>query len=321
MVISVRMREQCAVLTVLLYLLLAAQVGAEVIDSVAAVVNQDVITVSEVEEAGQPMFAQIAAEAPPGQRETALRQARQSVLDKLINKYLLLQKAEEMKISVSPAEIAAAKQNILQRGNLSEQDFRQELKKMGLTERQYQENLKEQILSSKLISYAVRAKAVIPENKLREYYEHSYPVSKPGYHLLQIGLVVQGDDKQAAAAKAEDLRRLALNGADFRELARQHSQLPSAADGGDIGVFQEDELAAAARAAVTSLRPGEISPVLDAGGSFMMFKLLSAGKEAAKPPYESVKEEIHTLLRKQEMETRYQTWIEEIRQQAYIKIL
>ena len=119
----------------------------------------------------------------------------------------------------------------------------------------------------------------------------------------------------------QELRRLALNGADFRELARQHSQLPSAADGGDIGTFQEDELAEAARAAVTSLRPGEISPVLDAGDSFMIFKLLSAGKEAAKPPYESVREEIHTLLRKQEMEARYQTWIEEIRQQAYIKIL
>jgi peptidyl-prolyl cis-trans isomerase SurA len=322
MVISVRMMKQCGSLTVLFWLLFAAWAGAEVIDSVAAVVNQDVITVSEVEEAGQPVFAQITAETPPGpQRQEALRQARQAVLDKLINKHLMLQQADEMKISVSPAEVEAAKQDILQRGGLSEQDFQHELKKMGLTAQQYQENLKEQILSSKLISYAVRAKVVIPEEKLREYYENSYPVKKAGYHLLQIGITVQGNDRKAAAEKAEELRRQAVAGADFRELARQHSELPSAADGGDIGTFQEDELAAATRAAVTSLQPGGISPVLDTGNSFMIFKLLSAGKEAAKPPFESVKEEIHDLLQKQEMEARYQTWIEEIRRQAYIKIL
>jgi peptidyl-prolyl cis-trans isomerase SurA len=321
MVISVRMMKQCASLTMLFWLLPATWAGAKVIDSVAAVVNQDVITVSEVEEAGQPIFAQIAAEAPPGQREEALRQARQAVLDKLISKHLMLQQAEEMKISVSPGEIEAAKQDILQRGGLSEEDFQRELNKMGLTAQQYQENLKEQILSSKLISFAVRAKVVIPEEQLRKYYENSYPVKKAGYHLLQIGVTVQSSGRKAAAEKAEELRRQAVAGADFSELARQHSELPSAADGGDIGTFEEDELAAATRAAVTSLQPGGISPVLDTGDSFMIFKLLSAGKEAAKPPFESVREEIHELLQKQEMEARYKTWIEEIRRQAYIKIL
>ncbi len=315
------MMKQCASLTVLFWLLAASQAGAEVIDSVAAVVNQDVITVSEVEEAGQPIFAQINAEAPPGQREEALRQARQSVLDKLISKHLMLQQAEEMKISVSPAEIEAARKDILERGGLSEEDFQRELKKMGLTAQQYQENLKEQILSSKLISFAVRAKVVIPEEKLLEYYEHSYPVKKAGYHLLQIGITAQGSSRKAAAEKAEELRRQAVAGADFRELAKKHSELPSAADGGDIGTFEEDELAAATRAAVASLQPGGISPVLDTGDSFMIFKLLSAGKEAAKPPFESVRGEIHELLQKQELEARYQTWIEEIRRQAYIKIL
>ncbi len=315
------MMKRCVSLTALFFFLLTSWAGAKVVDSGAAVVNQDVITVSEVEEAGHTIFTQIKAEAPPGQQEEALRQAREAVLDKLINKHLLLQQAEEMKISVSPAEIDAAQKDIMERGGLSEEGFQVELKKMGLTEQQYRENLKEQILGSRLIGYAVRSKVVIPEEKLKEYYENSYPVKGAGYHLLQIGISVQDSSRKAAAEKAEALRQQAMAGADFRKLAQQHSELPSASDGGDIGVFQEDELAPATRTAVTSLQPGDISPVIDTGDHFMIFKLLSSEKKAEKPPYESVRDEIHDLLLKQEMEARYKTWIEEIRQQAYIKIL
>ena len=314
------MMKRCGSLTALLFFLLSSWAGAKVVDSGAAVVNQDVITVSEVEEAGKAIFTQIKAEAPPGQQEEALRQAREAVLDKLINKHLLLQQAEEMKISVSPTEIDAAQKDIMAQGGLSAEAFQAELRKMGLTEAQYRENLKEQILSSRLIGYAVRSKVVIPEEKLKEYYTNSYPVKGAEYHLLQLGVSVEKSRKDAAE-KTEKLRQQALAGADFKQLARQHSELPSAADGGDIGVFQADELAPATREAVTALQPGDISPVIDTGDHFMIFKLLSSEHKAEKTPYESVREEIHTILLKQEMEARYKTWIEEIRKQAYIKIL
>jgi parvulin-like peptidyl-prolyl isomerase len=72
---------------------------------------------------------------------------------------------------------------------------------------------------------------------------------------------------------------------------------------------------------VTSLKSGGISPVIDTPEGWMIFKLLSSGKDATKAPYESVKNEIHEILHKQELETRYKTWIEEIRSGAYIRIL
>jgi len=114
-----------------------------------------------------------------------------------------------------------------------------------------------------------------------------------------------------------------MGGQDFKQLARQYSDLPSAVDGGDIGAFQEDEMAEYMRDAVTSLKPGEISPVVESPNGYMLFKLLSSqeGKIITKVPYESVKEEIRNTLYQQEMEKRYDTWLEEIRNQAYIKIL
>jgi peptidyl-prolyl cis-trans isomerase SurA len=295
--------------------------AGEVVDSCAAVVNQDVITVSEVEEAAKPVFARIKAEVPFSQRDEALRQARKNVIDKLIEKHLLLQQAEQMKIAVSDAEVEAARKDILERGSVSEEEFKAELGKMGLNEQQYRENLKEQILSSKLVGYAVRSKVVVPEEKIKAYYEEKYTAKAAGYHLLQIGFAFGETTKQAAREKAEEVRRLAVSGQDFQELAKQRSQLPSAADGGDIGVLKPEDMALSMREAVTSLQPGGISPVVETPDGFMIFKLLASGQDAAKAPYESVRSEIHELLRKQELETRYKTWIEEIRSGAYIRIL
>ena len=314
------MRRFCVVL-VLCFLLRAMPSGAgEVVDSCAAVVNQDVITVSEVEEMLRPVLERIKAEVPFSQRDEAMRQARRSAIDKLIEKHLILQQAEQMKISISNAEVEAARKDILERSGAGEEEFKAELSKMGLTEQQYRENLKEQILSSKLIGYAVRSKVVVPEEKIREYYEKKYTAKASGYHLLQIGFAF-GSSKQAAKQKADEARRLALSGQDFQALAKQRSELPSAADGGDIGVFKAEEMASYMREAVLPLQPGGISPVVETQDSFMLFKLLSSGQDAAKAPYESVRGEIQDILRKQELEARYKKWIEEIRSSAYIKIL
>lgn len=316
-------KRVCSSLAALIFLLASWTESAEVVDACAAVVNQDVITVSEVEEAVRPVFERIAAETPPGQRrDEAMLQARRAVLERLIEKHLILQQAEQMKIVVSEAEVETARKDILERGRMSEADFQAELEKLNLTEQQYRDNLREQILSSRLVGYAVRSKVVVPEEKIRDYYEKQYTAKAAGYHLLQIGFRVSGEGGRVAARqKAESVRQRVLAGENFQELARRHSELPSAADGGDIGVFKADEMAPHMREAVATLQPGGISPVVETTDDLMVFKLLAAGQDAVKAPYESVRQEIHELLHQQEMEARYKTWIEEIRSGAYIKML
>ena len=320
-------------LLLFLFLLLAQVFAAHanIIDSCVAVVNDDVITLSEVNEAGKPIFQRIAEQAPPEQLAEALKQARQTVIDKLIEKKLLVQQAKRMHISVSDEDVDRALEQIMKRNGTTMEQFRAELARMGMDEQQYRENLRDQILGSKLINYEVRSKVIVPEEQIIDYYDQHYTeqVEAGGYYILQIGVTVdsEGDNpaeaKKAARKKAERIRSLAMGGQDFKQLARQYSDLPSAVDGGDIGAFQEDEMASYMRDAVTSLKPGEISPVVESPDGFMLFKLLSSqeGKIITKVPYESVKEEIRNTLYQQEMEKRYDVWLEEIRSQAYIKIL
>lgn len=319
-------------LTALLVIQIAPS-RAEVIDSCVAVVNTDVITLSEVNEAGLPIFQRIAEQAPSDQLAQALQKARHTVIEKLIDKKLLVQQANLMNITVSDEDVDQALNRILQQNNTSMEKFRTELAKMGMTEKQYRENLRDQILGSKLINYEVRSKVIITEEKILDYYDQHYTeqVGAGGYYILQIGIRWDKNDapddpvaaKQEAKKKAERILSLARSGKNFKELASQYSDLPSAVDGGDIGVFQADEMASYMRDAVTQLKPGEISPVIESPEGYMIFKLLSSqeGQIITKVPYESVKEEIRNTLYQQEMRKRYDTWLDEIRNQAYIKIL
>ncbi len=310
-----------------------SSVQANIIDSCVAVVNDDVITLSEVNEAGKPMFQRVAEQVPPEQLADALKQARQTVIEKLIEKRLLVQQAEQMQISVSDEDVDRALAQILERNSTTMEQFKSELARMGVDEQQYRENLRDQLLGSKLINYEVRSKVIVPEEKIIDYYDQHYTeqVGAGGYYILQIGVTLDKEGmpadpveaKEAARKKAERILSLAMGGQDFKQLARQYSDLPSAVDGGDIGAFQKDEMAEYMRDAVTSLKPGEISHVVESPNGYMLFKLLSSqeGKIITKVPYDSVKEEIRNTLYQQEMEKRYDTWLEEIRSQAYIKIL
>jgi len=306
--------------------------SAEIIDRCVAVVNDDIITLSDVNEAGKPLFQRAAKQIPADQLGEALQQARKTVIEKLINKKLLLQEAKRYNMTVSDEEVGKALQSILKQNHTSMDQFRKEMVSMGLDEKQYREDLKDQILSSKLVNVAVRSKVIIPEEKIIDYYDMHYTeqVGDGGFYILQIGCTWDGSKdgvalkkaKEEARKKAVRVRSLAVAGKDFKKLAHQYSDLPSSTDGGDIGVFREEEMADSMRKAVTKIKPGEISEIVETPSTYQIFKLLSSqeGQIITKVPYESVKEEIRDILHQQELKTLYQDWLKELRGQSYIRV-
>jgi len=305
---------------------------ANVVDRSVAIVNEDTITLSEVNELGNSFFQKVTAETPANQLTEALQQARKTVIDKLIDKKLLLQAAKKLNIQVSDEEVDNALQRLLDKNTTTMDQFRKEISSMGMNEKQYREDLREQILSSKLINHEVRSKVVISEDAILDYYDthHTEQISGGDYYILQIGCTWGTKEQNGtiptqenAKTKAEKVRNQALKGEDFKELAKQYSDLPSAVDGGDLGIFQQNEMAPYIRDAVANLKPGEISQIVETENGYQFFKLLSnqEGKIVTKVPYESVKEEIREKLSQQAMELRFQEWLKTMRDKAYIKIL
>ena len=311
------------------FMLLPAH-GADYVDRVVAVVNDDVITLSEVEKAGSNFFARIRTQSSGNELEMALEKGRKEVLNSLIDKMIVNQKAEELSITVEESEIDSSIAQILARNNATLQDFRNEMAKMNISEQDYRNDLRDQILQSKLIGFQVRSRIVILEDDIKEFYQNEYTQEKgeSGYNILQMGFS-WNNDKQGAGTKeearktAEEIRARVMAGESFTELAKTYSNLPSAADGGAIGLLKKDEMAAYMRETVLAMKPGEISPIVDTGNAFQFFKLLSVrdGDMVIKAPYESVKGEIRDMLYRQEMEELYAEWVKSLREQAYIEII
>lgn len=307
---------------------------AEVVDRVVAEVNGDVITLSEVEKEGEGFLKKIALEVPSENRLEAVQQVRQDILRSLIDKKLIEQEAAKQGITVTDEEVANSFEQVLTANRVSKDDLLMELERNGVTEDSYLSNLKSQLYQNKLVNRDVRSKIVITEEAILDYYDTNYTkqIQEGSYYLLQIGIdwgetggedvdqAVLEQQKLTAKERAERVHKLARSGSDFQELAKKFSDLPSATEGGDIGVFEEDEMASYMKYAVTSLTPGEVSNIIETPVGYQFFKLLSnkEGGIVVQTPYGEVKEEIREKLYHQELGKEFDEWIQAIRDRAYI---
>ncbi|MEK6201986.1 MAG: SurA N-terminal domain-containing protein [Desulfobulbaceae bacterium] len=322
-----------AVILLILTLVLPGNSRAELIDRVVAVVNDDVVTMSEVNEEGGGFFQKITEQAPASELSEALRRAREEVLDGLIDKKLIAQEAAKQKVAVTDAELEAAFQQMIASSNMSPDQFRDQLGNMGMIEDVYRNNLRNQILQSKLLNYEVRSKIVITDDMILDYYDTHYTkhVAQGGYYLLQMGFVWKKDPKVPATIdvasklearkKAERVHSLVESGQDFSMLAKKFSELPSAADGGNIGTFQKEEMAEYMRSVVTALVPGQVSQIVETPDGYQFFKLLSSqeGGIVFQAPYESAKEEIKKTLHEIKLKEEFDSWVKKIKEASYIK--
>lgn len=308
-------------------------VVSEIVDKVIAVVNDDVITLSELEKETEGIYSRVAQSESEENVLTAINKARNDALDSMIDQRLIQQKADQLGVNVSPGEVDAAFEQMRTRNNLSPDEFILKLHESGLSEEAYRKRLQESILQNKLLSIDVRSKIVVTDDMVQDYYNNSYLPEMGGetYYLLQIGLDwdanLSGEELQKAKNEAkntaEKARNLALEGKDFKQLARDFSNLPSAEDGGDLGTFTLDEMASAMKDAVKNLQAGQISPILETSAGYQFFKLLSKEKNPSvtTTPYDEVKEDIKEKLYDEKLKKTFKQWVDDLKNNAYIQKL
>lgn len=308
-------------------LLLPALAHAEVIDRVVAVVNDDLITLSELNSEGALHFDKIREQVPPEERSQALASARKDILANLIERKLITQRAAQRDIVVSSEEVDMHYFRVMEQNNFSEEQFATELAKSGITPQMYKDNLQSQIIRQRLLSAEIHSKIVITNEQIKEYYSTEYGLQTEGdgLHILQIGFLWGPGRKSAgkdeARMRAEQMRGMVMAGENFKEIARTYSDLPSAADGGDIGILGRDELSKAMQEGLAGIRPGEVSSIIETGESFQFFKLLSSksGSVITQAPLETVQEEIRNLLQERQLKAKFEQWITQLRENSYIE--
>lgn len=325
---------QLVLLIIFTAFVLPLQISAEVVDKVVAVVNDDIITQSELDEETSELYQQLLSKNPEQSLLVAMDEAQDKALNSMIDRRLVQQRAKLLRVTVTKEEIDLAFEKTRQKLSINMAKFIDKLKQSGLTEESYRRKLEASILQSKLLSVDVRSKIVITEEMIVDHYDSNYTskIDKGSYYILQMGFSWDNDlsdsqkisaSKKKALNTAERIKKLAVNGQDFKSLAKKFSDLPSAADGGDLGVFTLDEMAPNMSTAISTLNPGEISDIIVMGSTYQFFKVISGDENevVVSDTYEAVKDEIREELYEEKLEDAYLEWVKKLKENAYIQKL
>src|SRR5437867_2617384 len=184
--------------------------------------------------------------------------------------------------------------------------------------------LRDGIKVSKLLRRKVALRVSVTEDEISQYLEENRGKLETGlsYHARHI-LIPPEDDSdtgwEAARIKAGILRSQLTDGADFTELARQHSRDASAKDGGDLGTLKRGELAQDVEGAILGLKPGQLSQPFRSPLGYHVFRLES--KEGLEGEgLVRIRQQIRDILFRQKYETRQEAWLKEIKQRAIIEV-
>jgi peptidyl-prolyl cis-trans isomerase SurA len=301
-----------------------------IIDRIAAIVNQDVITLSEVQEAvlQQARVGALPEGTPHDPAAIADRltpEALQQQLRLLINNRLQLQAADRLGLTVGDAELRQAVDDIKTRNRFaSDEELAAALAAERLTLDQYRQQLRREILLAKLINREVRSQVVVSDDESRRYYtDHAEAFSLPQrVKLRQIFLAAPAADASARASArvtAQSVLDRLREGAPFDQLARRYSDGPEAKEGGVLGWFAPGTLMPALEEAAFTLPQGRISDLLGSPAGWHIL-LIEEREGHQLQPFEQVKETIRKQLQEQQLRDRYEEWFLELRGRAYVDI-
>ncbi|OGA42196.1 MAG: molecular chaperone SurA [Betaproteobacteria bacterium RIFCSPLOWO2_12_FULL_68_19] len=294
-------------LFVLLCLFAAAPVahaqGIVLLDRIVAVVNKEVITLSELNETVATAERQLRRS---GTRAPAREVLERQMLERLILDKAQLQMARERGIRVDEAQLDRAVQRVAQNNKMALADFRRALETDGVPFDAWREDLREQIILSRLREREVDEKIQVSDTEIDLFLEEMK--TRPGegveYNLAHILVRVpeQAAPERVEAARGRAAKALAeaRAGEDFARLAASYSDAPDAMRGGAIGWRSHERLPELFSGALARMNPGEVSEVLRSPAGFHLLKLVERrGLGAANAPVAQTRLR-HILIRTSE---------------------
>lgn len=295
--------------------------AATLLDRIVAVVNDDIILASELDE--QVMLATEELR----QRQINLPDSdalRERVLDSMIMQSLQEERAKMRGLSVSDDEINAQLLQLADANNLTLLQLREVLnREMPDGFNMMRQQISEQILIQKLREVEVISQIHVTEDEINNFIQRrQLQTSHDEYHLAHI-LITRPDSptaeqRRALEQRVNDIYQQLQAGADFAQMAVQHSEGSTALSGGDIGWLQAGEIPTFFIDIVEGLAPGEFSNVIDTPSGFHFVKLLD--KRSNQQQSELLEQEALQSIRMRKANETFDLWMRRLRDEAFIEL-
>ncbi|SDK50635.1 peptidylprolyl isomerase [Microbulbifer yueqingensis] len=254
----------------------AAMAQVQTLDRVVAVVDDDVVMASELQQRLNTIMNQIESQqvqAPP------MDVLRRQVLEQLIVERLQLQMAQRAGVTVSDAELEQAVARVQQNAGASPEQFRQRLAADGISMREFREQIRREILIRRVEQGSVNRRIQVTDQDIDNFLRSKEgefwksPQYELGHILIPVSSSAPADEVRQAREKAERLAQRVADGADFRELAIANSGGQNALSGGDLGWRKTVELPSLFANALEGLGVGDVSEPFRSDAGFHLLKI------------------------------------------------
>ena len=276
------MFKKIAILSVLIWFSTCAE-AKQLLDKVVAIVNESVITSSELEAQVELSKRQILAQKMQVPKENALRK---QVLHHLIDIDLQMQLAKQHDINIDNAELKDALEKIAQANHITIAQLREEITKQGMGWPTYKKNIRKEMIISRLQQKAVGKDVQVTNEQVAQFLKTESKVEHTNttFHLQNIVIPLTEeptpDEIKRAKARADALLSRINKGTDFRDVAVAESSGELALEGGDLGERHLAELPEVFAKEVVHMKVGAVKGPIRTGNGFQLIKLIAIGGEA-----------------------------------------
>ncbi|HYR21940.1 MAG TPA: peptidylprolyl isomerase [Chthoniobacterales bacterium] len=295
----------------------------EVVDGVAAVVNGDVVTYSQVRALVAPREKLLHAQFRGDELVKKIKEVRQAALQDLIDRQLILQSFRKENFQIPDHFVEERMHDIVRTDFGGDRNtFIKTLEAQNFTMGEFKKMEMEKMIVQAMRSKNVKLNSIASPAKVEEYYKAHREdfTSKEQIKLRLIMIPSHASDGEAAAQKAmaDEIFEKLVNGAEFERMAQLYSEDSTREHGGDWGWVERKTLAAPLEKAAFSLGVGKVSRIIEFSGNYYILKVEDK-KGGETKALADARADIEKKLIQQEAQNLQERWLTSLRSKAYIK--
>jgi peptidyl-prolyl cis-trans isomerase SurA len=302
-----------------------APAQARIIERVVAVVNDEIITSTELEDTAAPVLRQADALPDPVVREQQRARQLRLALDELVGQRLITQEAQKHKLHVTIDEVDNYLARIKKQQGWDDKQLETYLMVQGTSLTAFRQQTRDQLLRNKVVVNLIGDRIRVSEGDVAEYYKSKLTELHNQYELeaahiaLRVSDAATPAEEAAVRQQAVEILNRAQAGEAFEALAKQYSQAPGAENGGSLGVLRKGSLDPGFEEVAFGLADGTIGGPVRSAFGFHVIKAI-ARRKLPTPLLEEVKGELQRELTDKRQRDEVAKWVEELKKKAFIDL-
>lgn len=293
----------------------------EVIEAIVAVVNDDVITISDYKQQHEMLRQALRAQVQGEDFDNQYKLAKEALLDRMITEMLLLQEARRQQLNVSEQVNMMIENVKADNGLENDEQLRQAMRQQGINFDAWKLEMEKRFLREGIIYTEVSRSIVIDDSEIVKYYRiHPDEFTElPEITLKAIYIAGEGKIEEEVEGKKKEIEGKLAAGEDFGDVAGAYSEGPERESEGDLGSFKQGELDRTLEEAIESLDVGGTTPWLRTANGWYLLRLIDR-KESRLKTFDEVREQIQQMLSQQEQQAKLEEYLKKLKERSFIKI-